>query len=262
MRLVIRALESREFDLAETLLDQYVPTVEEPDIRGFEWHHLRRLSAPPVAQLPSHAAEVWGLDVSPSGEYAASGDINGEIRISELPSGRLVKTLKYCDVELNAIRFSPDGKWLATAGQDRTVRVWTVGDWQPAATLPGHNGTIYGLAWSPDSKLLASAGLGDFTACIWDIAQKSLLHSLVHPDQARSIDWSPQGNLLAVAYGDAGVQLWDTSSWQKQRLLSQSSKPAQLYSVRFSPSGALVVVAWGTPPDSGSLMSRKGPKWP
>jgi len=241
MRLAWSLLQHNSSSL-QNVLDRYEPQPDVPDVRGFEWHYLRRQLRPTVV-LSGHQTLVWGLDVSPDGKYGAGGDRSGEIRIWELPDGKLVSTLKYCDAELNAISFSPNGKWLATAGQDKTVRLWTVGDWQPLATLTHHDGTIYGLAWSPDSRQLASISRGDCTLCIWDAANWSLARAMVHDDELRSVAWSPQGNLLAAAEGGIGVRLWDTASWQEKARLSGGSSKENIEAVAFSPDGSLVAAA-------------------
>jgi len=236
-------------DLAEVrrLLDLYQPRPDEPDVTGFEWHYLRHRSQPPVRTLTGHQGLIWSVDASPDGQYVASGDAVGEIRICEIATGRLVKSLRDSEAEVNSICFSPDGRWLAAgySHPDKTIRVWSVGNWQPVATLTQHDGSVYGLAWSPDSQRLASAGRGDRTACIWNMASRSLERSLPHSDELLAVDWSPDGKLLATAESAKGIRLWDTKSWADLGLLPWNDED-NIQCVAFSPDSKLLVAGgWG-----------------
>jgi WD40 repeat protein len=64
------------------------------------------------------------------------------------------------------------------------------------------------VAFSPKGAMLATSG-EDATTYLWDVRTHRKLAALRVGPQASSLDFSPDGRLLATGQGD-GVRLWDT----------------------------------------------------
>jgi len=174
----------------------------------------------------------------------------------------------------STVEFSPDGRWLAYNSTNGTITLWDVVTRQPileiketgggpvfspdGKTLAAASIVLYSLpdgdilqrfesspvtarAFSPDGTYLA-AGLwpesrdDDAPIIIWDIASGQPIHELQgHRDDILSLDFSPNGELLASAsYGQAF--LWDVETGQKLKILDHYS----VTSVDFSPDGTLL----------------------
>lgn len=63
--------------------------------------------------------------VAPDESYALAGLVNGQIKVLELPSGKVSKTLKGHGGTVRALRFSRDGKILMSWSA-RSVRLWSM----------------------------------------------------------------------------------------------------------------------------------------
>ncbi len=237
-----RAWQDDDRDLLRRLLSRYEPHGKEPDLRGFEWHYLRRMvdRIQLGFVLGRHEAEVAGLDISPNGRFVASGDHSGGLCFWDVQTRQRIKSVQFGDIEMLSVRFSPDGKWLATGGTDKIVRIWTVPNWQLATTLIQHDGSIQGLTWSPDGRQLASASRGDGLACIWNVSDWSLIHKLPHAGELSNAAWSPQGSQLATLERDLGIHLWDTATWTDRGMLECTDPGEALMGLAFSPDGSLV----------------------
>jgi WD40 repeat protein len=64
--------------------------------------------------------------LSPDGTTVAGGFSDHKVRLWDVPSGKLKKTLEGHESEIYALAFSPDGKMLASVSQDQTVRLWRI----------------------------------------------------------------------------------------------------------------------------------------
>jgi WD40 repeat protein len=104
---------------------------------------------------------------------------------------------------------------LATATDNGEIVIWDVESREPVgAPLSGHEDIIYALEFSPDGTLLASAAVSDPVPIrIWDLSQQPPTSEELGSDDEGpyyydSLDFSPDGQMLAVCGGD-GVIIWD-----------------------------------------------------
>jgi WD40 repeat protein len=83
-----------------------------------------------------------------------------------------------------------------------------------------HRDFGYLLAYSPDGQLVASTGDDNNHVLIWDINNSSEVDRLVFNDSVRSIKFSPQGDYLAIVWGDLfggenTVALWEKAEGEE-----------------------------------------------
>jgi WD40 repeat protein/serine/threonine protein kinase len=132
----------------------------------------------------------------------------------------------------DAVAWSPDGKLIASAGQERTVLLWDAATGELVRVLPGHARSISALAFSRDGKRLASASGGlirhrprpqanplnlpeDWPKDIpdvkvWDVATGKELRSWSLPGKGPGMALSPDGETIAVTFGENNVNIYLT----------------------------------------------------
>jgi WD40 repeat protein len=226
----------------ERLLDA-CPT----DLRGWEWHYLRRLRYKGLP-LMEHAGAALSLAVSPDGERIASSSQDGIIKIWDAKTGQELRSIPAHENHARSIAFSPDGQSLASGSWDTTVKIWDIQTGQERCTLEGHQGKVSSVAFSPDGKLLASAGgkgqVGELK--LWNAVTGQEVRTFRgHTSLVRCLAFSPDGQRLAsgALEPDQTVKLWDVQT--AQELLTFRGHQHDVWGVAFGPDGRLLASCAG-----------------
>jgi WD40 repeat protein len=131
-----------------------------------------------------------------------SGNQHHEFATVYRKQGRMVRRLA----------FSPDGRLLASGGEENTMKIWDVATGLPKFSLVGHQNLVYAVAFSPQGDRLVSSSW-DVTAKVWDLTVPGgrELFSMGQSSAAWSVEFSPDGSLLAAAGGIANpvVKVYD-----------------------------------------------------
>jgi WD40 repeat protein/serine/threonine protein kinase len=187
------------------------------DLRQWEWHYLMRLCRVEPVVLRDKA-EVNSLAFSPNGQFLASAGGDGAIKVWNIATGRVIRTLKKAHSGFAcSIAFHPDGKHLASVHADKQVKVW---DWttrQEVFARPCQSGhahlTAHAVVFSPQGgRQLAVGSEGDVT--VWDWRNGQLLHTFAgHGKQRVSVAFSRDGRRLASGNWAGSVKLWDAEAF-------------------------------------------------
>ncbi|MCS7052505.1 MAG: serine/threonine protein kinase, partial [Ignavibacterium sp.] len=158
--------------------------------------------------------EIYTVSFHPDDRMIASGDSSKKIKLWDVSSGQLIRTLEGHNDIVYSVSFSPDGKILASGSADNTIKLWDINSGQLIITLEGHNGSVNSVTFSPDGKILAS-GSRDKTIKLWDINSGQLIRTLEgHNRFVWSVSFSPDGKILASGSFDNTIKLWDINSGQ------------------------------------------------
>ncbi len=122
--------------------------------------------------------EVTGVAFSRDGTKVATGNRDYLVRVWDVASGKLERSLEgHTNIVWN-VRFSPDGKYVVSGSQDRTARLWSLATGKEVRRFPGHdnNAAMY-LDYSPDGKRVAVAS-SDGTVEFSDVDLEVLVGSV------------------------------------------------------------------------------------
>ena len=113
----------------------------------------------------------------------------------------------------------------------------------------GHNGGIMSLCFAPDSRQLVS-GAGDGTVRAWDAATGAAAAVLRggHLCNVLCVAWSPAGGggaLIAAAYEDCSVDVWDAATGQRLRSIKH---PGKAVGCAWAPDGRRLATCYEPPP--------------
>jgi WD40 repeat protein len=189
-------------------------------------------------------APIDSLAFRPDGALLAAGTRDGTVVVWRLPAGKRVARLKACKAgsDTHAV-FSPDGKWLATANRRGQIILWDATSLKQARQLPHKGREVVCLAFAPDSKRLAIGWYGSTgeQVRIWDVDRGVELRHFPTAPQLwiSSVQFSPDGQFLAVGNYDGSIELWDTVTGH---LRWRSTARIHGGNIAFSPDGR--TIAW------------------
>jgi WD40 repeat protein/tRNA A-37 threonylcarbamoyl transferase component Bud32 len=294
MQLAQREWELGNVSRVRALLAGLRPPAAEPDLRGFEWHYLRRqcdgaaftLVPPPsladtrTSEFRFSVARVWRIELSPDGKRLLAV-IRGRLIGWEIPGGRTVALLKNSARAVLDARFSPDGKWLGLlivdvapeqyvlpTGRVRDasafLEIWDLatGERLRATKLP--RGFAGNLAFRPHGRQVAvrvieSGGPGERSINRVLIVDTEAGRVLRTQFEDKTIDealaYSPDGSRLVGPGLDRHLNVWDAESGLVERTLDVQEVTVR--DAAFRPDGVRLAVAG----DSGRVTVWSVPRW-
>jgi WD40 repeat protein/serine/threonine protein kinase len=231
-----------------------------------------------VLSFQGHDPDVNHVAFSPDGARLASTGDDGELKVWDPSTGRLLSSLSgdgsawgpsfsadgslvaaawdFFDVrvlDLSTDRvvstfrvpggfstaLSPDGKQLAVVGNRDAV--FDVETGQERFRLSGLNGVGGEVSWSPDGRYLAAGG--EDAAGVWDAETGRLRHTLLgHTGSVLGVAWSPDSSRLVTGGADGTARVWEIGAGVRELWsLSAQETRSGINGVAFSPDGTRVM---------------------
>jgi WD40 repeat protein len=223
----------------------------------------RQYDVPELVLQADDMYDVRTIAFSPNGRWIASGSLDGQVRLWDARTGKLIKPLKYGEALVVAtVAFSPDSKTLAIGNND--------GEWDNklrllslatgAVTRSWTDGLeVDSAAFSPDGKTIAAAiytynedGQDVGLVVLYDTRTAKLKHKYkVVGSRINSVAFSPNGKYLAGGLYDNAVMLWSMGDGKPARRLEGNHYV--VYSVAFS-SDSRLLIAGGGDQQSGEVI--------
>ncbi|MBV6625000.1 MAG: hypothetical protein KI793_19075 [Rivularia sp. (in: Bacteria)] len=199
----------------------------------------------PYKNLEHHTGTIWSLNFDSKGEKLASAGDDNTINLTDISTGKVLKTFKGHSDAVVSVSFSPDDKFLASASYDKSVKLWSLNP-PKLPVLQGHSDRVLSVAWSHNSNILASSSR-DNTVKLWQRQRKHnefttrLYKTLLgHSDRVTSVSFNPKAAILASASYDKTIKLWQQDG---QLLKTLKGHNDSITSISFSPDGKLLASA-------------------
>jgi WD40 repeat protein len=218
---------------ASQLVGRLIPHVGTPAIRDFAealanaaprpW--LRPLS--PALQAPGTGllrpledrAGVEAVAVTPDGRRAVSGSYDKTLKLWDLKSGRVLRTLEGHAGAVCAVVVTPDGRRAVSGSYDKTLKLWDLESGRVLRTFEGHAVRVNAVVVTPDGQR-AISGSYDKTLKVWDIESGRILRTLEgHAGSVDSVAVTPDGRCAVSGSDDNTLKVWDIETGRVLRTL-------------------------------------------
>lgn len=224
--------------------------------------------------LGGHDGMVLALALTPDGRHAITGGQDATVRLWDLRSGTLVRTLRGHGAHVSAVVGLPGGLQCLSAGEDALLILWDLESGQALHRFAGHTEMINAVAVSPDGKWAASgagqASLVDGTVKVWNLETGSELWTLRgHADRVTAVAAVPDSVRLVSASEDGTLHVWNARTGATlqvleghvQRIMALKVVSVGGRAVAISTGQDRTVKGWDL--DGGRLLfTRMGHTWP
>jgi|JI10StandDraft_1071094.scaffolds.fasta_scaffold172765_1 WD40 repeat protein len=163
-------------------------------------------------ELPEiHIDSILSLDFSPDSKLLATGGADKAVRITDLSTGKVIKTFEGHTHHVLGIAWRADGRILSSAGADNAVKIW---DW----TLGDRRKNVDG--WDKEVTAIHYLGASDTAATSAGDAKIRLINSdggevkQLPGSKAfmNTLSSSRDGDLIAAGGQDGVLRLWQVST--------------------------------------------------
>jgi WD40 repeat protein len=201
-----------------------------------------------VQTIPTGLSATSGmtnsLTFSPDGTFLAFATSDGNVKLIEVPSGRIQATLPS-----SAVAFSRDGTQMVLASENGGAPFLRDVHSGKDTRLAGGVSGVADLAMAQQGRALVAAMEGG-SAKLWDLATGQILRTFDCPGGVgvRSAAMNDHAALLGTGCMDGSVWLWDFHNAGRPLRNLLPPRPAGQFiptAVRFSPNGKNVLAAVG-----------------
>jgi WD40 repeat protein len=163
-----------------------------------------------VLDLPNaHADTVFGICFSPNGAKLATGAADRQVKIWDVASGKVFKTVEGHTHHVLDVCWRADGKMLASAGADNAIKIWDAMTGEQLRSIPGHGKQVTRLTFvGPTINILSCSG--DGTVRLWNSDTGAAVRTLGGgSDFLYALAASADGQAVAAGGEDGVVRMYD-----------------------------------------------------
>ena len=164
--------------------------------------------------------------LSPHGSTAVTSATDGIGRVWDTTTGQVLTELRGVPGGIRAVASATGGTRVVSAGQDGTARIWDAGLGLPASRRPRPQ-SLQDLPGTtpPGARWVTDLSAGSFSGSVFDARSGRAVFPVDLQHRAWDVALADRAPVLAVAYQDAPVELFDIARRRSFGTLAGAWKP-------------------------------------
>jgi WD40 repeat protein len=155
-------------------------------------------------RLSTQDQTITSVDISPTGDFVASGSEEAIVNIWDLRAQKVVRSLHSHTAKITSVVFSPNGRMVVSGSTDKTIKIWNLAMVRLKMTIYTDH-EIHSLAVSPHGQTFAS-GNEEGKVEIWNLNTGKKHREFNTPIASKvEVSYSEDGNLLVTRYADREI---------------------------------------------------------
>ncbi|MEM1169615.1 MAG: GUN4 domain-containing protein [Cyanobacteria bacterium P01_H01_bin.35] len=192
-----------------------------------------------INTLTGHNDWVRSVAISLDGQTIVSGSYDKTIKVWDLATGSLKRTISSNSDQVLSVAINPNKKTIVSGSADGTIQVWDLATGTLKSTITAHSNAVYSVAVNPENQNIIS-GSADGTIKVWDLATGTLKSTITaHSNAVYSVAISSGGDTVVSGSADGTIKVWDLTRGDLKATLTDHND--QVYSVAISSDGGTVV---------------------
>lgn len=166
------------------------------------------------------SSQIDSVTFSPDGKVLANGSLNGEIRLWDINSGKIIRKFTEQFGFIKSLSFSPDGRFLASGSDDGSILVWDIETGKHEPFLAERMQLISCVSFSHDGRMLVGGSVyGDIY--LFDVETRDTIKTFTgHIAEIYDLMFSPDNSQIASVGWDGTVRLWDIETRKQIKCIS------------------------------------------
>jgi WD40 repeat protein/tRNA A-37 threonylcarbamoyl transferase component Bud32 len=257
MTLVDREWLGNNIAWANQLLDQCPEAM-----RDWEWYVAKQLCNPPAERVfRADGRAVTNVVASPDGTTIAAGSDDGAIRLWDVHSGRLLRSISGHSKAVSGLAFLPSGKGLLSVAKDVKLRLWAVDGQDDAIQTSALPYAATDVAVVPQGNLAAvtcaDERTGDGALCLFTVGDEKLapIFNWLTNEPYTAVGFYADGKRVFCGSGRGAIHIRNVSD---RELVVSYRAPGYVSDIEFDPaSSSPAICIFPSGPNSDSLYQQQ-----
>ncbi|KLU02048.1 High-affnity carbon uptake protein Hat/HatR [Rhodopirellula islandica] len=174
-----------------------------------------------IREIPNpHGDTVLCVRFSPDGKILATGGADQMIKLWDIESGSLIKTLEGHTHHVTSIAWNLNGRQLATASADASVKIWNIETGQATRTITGFKTEVTKLVYvGRENRIGVASGDSHFRVYRTDNGSRET-NAKVSGDYLYALDSNRDGSQFIVGGASGAATRIDKSGKQSMEYVS------------------------------------------